>query len=215
MTSSGLFPPRTCEVRFDEEGSFVAKRQKHCDPTDPADGHKGDWWDHVAIDPAHRLVPAVVPGARSIENAEEVVAAVKGRTDGASARLMTGDEYPAYAAAIAAAFGEPVAGPTAGPGRRPIPPERRLPEGLTYATAHKEREDGRVAAVERRLIVGTERGLEEAREASPVSRAVNTSSVERQHGTDRGQNAREARKAYRFSKDWRAHEAMTYFTLSR
>ena len=46
-----------------------------------------------------------------------------------------------------------------------------------------------------------------------MSRTVNTSFVERQHGTDRGRNARKARKTYRFSKDWRVHEAMTYFTL--
>jgi hypothetical protein len=50
--------------------SLVAKKQANCDPTDPADDHKGDWWDHVAIDAEHRLVLAVVPGARSIENAE-------------------------------------------------------------------------------------------------------------------------------------------------
>ena len=215
MTSSWLFPPRTREVQFDEKWSFVAKKQKNCDPTDPADDHNGDWWDHVAIDSEHRLILAVVPGARSIENAEEVVTAVKRRTDGASARLMTSDEYPAYAAAIEAVFGAPVAGPTAGPGRRPILPRRRLPEGLTYATVHKEREDGRVVAVERRLIFGTGRGLEGALEVSLVSRSVNTSFVERQHGTDRGRNARKARKTYRFSKDWRVHEAMTYFTLYR
>ena len=85
-TSSWLFPPRTREVQFDEKWSFVAKKQKNCDPADPADDHKGDWWDHVAYDPEHRLVLAVVPGARSIENAEEVVAEVKDRTDGVAPR---------------------------------------------------------------------------------------------------------------------------------
>jgi hypothetical protein len=215
MTSSWLFPPRTREVQLDEKWSFVHKKQKNCDPANPADDHKGDWWDHVAIDPEHRLVLAVVPGARSIENAEEIVAEVKGRTDGASPRLMTSDEYPAYASAIEAAFGVPVAVSATGPGRRPILPGRQLPEELTYATVHKEREDDRVVAVERRLIFGTEWRLEEALEASAASRTVNTSFVERQHGTDRGRNARKARKTYRFSKDWRVHEAMTYYTLYR
>jgi IS1 family transposase len=215
MTSSWLFPPRTCEVQFDEKWSFVAKKQKNCDPADPADDHKGDWWDHVAFDPEHRLVLAVVPGARSIENAEEVVAEAKDRTDGASPRLMTSDEYPAYASAIEAAFGVPAAGPATGPGRRPVLPERPLSKGLTYATVPKERESDRVVAVERRLVFGTEGGLEAALGASSVSRTVNTSFVERQHGTDRGRNARKARKTYRFSKDWRVHEAMSYFTLYR
>ena len=48
---------------------------------------------------------------------------------------------------------------------------------------------------------------------SGVSRAINTSFVERQNGTDRHRNARKARKTYRFSKDWRSHEAAMYFTM--
>ena len=46
-----------------------------------------------------------------------------------------------------------------------------------------------------------------------MSRAVNTSFVERQNATDRHCNARKARKTYRFSKDWRHHEAVTYLTM--
>jgi len=160
-------------------------------------------------------VLAVVPGARSRENAEEVVAAAEGRTDGGTPRLMTGDEYPAYATAVEAAFGVPVPTPPGRPGRRPVLPRRRLPADLTCATVHKEREDDRVVAIERRLVFGTEGGLKAAPGASSVSRTVNTSFVERQGGTDRGRNARKARKTYRFSKGWRVHEAMTYFTLYR
>jgi hypothetical protein len=48
---------------------------------------------------------------------------------------------------------------------------------------------------------------------SAVSAAVNTVFVERQHGTDRNRNARKVRKTYCFSKDWGAHEAVSYFTL--
>lgn len=44
---------------------------------------------------------------------------------------------------------------------------------------------------------------------SRVSRAINTAFVERHNGTDRNRNAR---KTYCFSKDWRFHEAVTYFT---
>jgi hypothetical protein len=69
--------------------SFVAKKQKNCNPDDPADDHKGDWWDHVAYDPEHRLVLAVVPGARSIENAEEVVHQSHDRTGGREDVLLT------------------------------------------------------------------------------------------------------------------------------
>jgi hypothetical protein len=52
-----------------------------------------------------------------------------------------------------------------------------------------------------------------ALEESNVSRAINTSFVERQNGTDRHRNARKARKTYRFSEDCRFHESVTYLTM--
>ncbi len=79
MTNSWLFPPATREVQFDEMWSFVGKKPKHGDPLNPDDDPKGDWWDHVANDPQHKLVLAVVPGARVTEGVEELVAEVKNR----------------------------------------------------------------------------------------------------------------------------------------
>jgi LacI family transcriptional regulator len=35
---------------------------------DPDDAKHGDNWDHVALDPEHRLVVSVVPGKRTVEN---------------------------------------------------------------------------------------------------------------------------------------------------
>jgi hypothetical protein len=49
--------------------------------------------------------------------------------------------------------------------------------------------------------------------ASPVSKRVNTSFIERQNGTDRHRNSRKVRKTYRFSKKLAFHEAATYFTM--
>jgi hypothetical protein len=215
MTSSWLFPPQTREVQFDEKWSFVGKKQKNCDPTNSADDHKGDWWDHVAYDPEHKLVLAVVPGARVTESVEEVVAEVKGRLDDQPPVLATSDEHAPYETVLATAFSEVVPSQPSGPGRRPLLPERRLDPGLTYATVHKERAKDRVVAVHRRVVRGSRQAVDQALKASVCSRTINTSFVERQHATDRGQNARKARRTYRFSKDWRVHEAMTYFTLYR
>ena len=61
------FSPSDREVQLDEKWSFVFKKQEHCDPDDPADAQRGDCWDHMAYDPEHRLVLAVVPGARDAE----------------------------------------------------------------------------------------------------------------------------------------------------
>jgi IS1 family transposase len=192
----------------------VAKKQKNCDPLDPDDDDRGDAWDFVAYDPEHRLVLAVVPGARTVENTEAIVAEAKRRLGGEAPGLITSDEFPAYAKAIEAAFSEPA--PTPGkrkPGRPRVLPERRLAEGLSYATVHKHRENGRVVSVEQRQVFGTEEGLEEALGRSTASSRVNTSFLERQNGSDRGRNARNARRTYRFSKDWAVHEAMTYLTM--
>jgi hypothetical protein len=214
LTSSWLFPPRTSEVQSDEKWAFVGKKQKNCDPNDPGGARCGDYWDFVAFDPEHRLVLAVVPGARTAANAEAVVDEAKRRPGGTTPALLTGGELPAYATAIETTFSEPVPPPARrGPGRPRVLPERRLPEGLGYATVPKERENGRVAAVETKQVFGTAAALATAPDGSSASRVVNTSFVERHHGTDRGRNARKARKTYRFSKDWQVHEAMTYLTL--
>ncbi len=81
---------------------------------------------------------------------------------------------------------------------------------LVYATVHKEREKGRVVKVERRLVYGTPQQLEAALAASPVSKTVNTSFVERYNGTDRCFNSRKVRKTYAFSKDCELHEAASW-----
>jgi IS1 family transposase len=192
----------------------VYKKQRNCDSTNPDDDHRGDYWDHVAFDPESKLVLAVVPGARTEENARAIVAEVKQRVGCDPAPLMTSDEYAAYATAIEEIFSEPVPTPRPGkPGRRRVVPERKLPDNVVYATVHKHREDNHVIAVEQRQVLGTPEALDGMLSKSTASRQVNTSFVERQNATDRGRNARKTRKTYRFSKDWQVHEAMTYLTI--
>jgi IS1 family transposase len=192
----------------------VYQKQRNCDPADPDDDHRGDYWDHVAFDPEHKLVLAVVPGARTEENARAIVAEVGRRVGSDPPPLMTSDEYPAYATAIDEVFSEPVPAPRRrGPGRPRVMAERRLPDDVVYATVHKHREGGRVIAVGQRQVFGTPEGLEDMLGESTASRRVNTSFIERQNATDRGRNARKARKTDRFSKDWQVHEAMTYLAL--
>src|SRR5947209_664594 len=104
-TNSWLFPPATQEVQFDEKWSFVTEKRKHCQ--DGPAARCGDCWDHVALDPEHRLVLSVVVGKRTEENARQLVHEFRERTDGRLVNLMTSDEYPAYAAAIAELYAEP------------------------------------------------------------------------------------------------------------
>jgi hypothetical protein len=77
----------------------------------------------------------------------------------------------------------------------------------------KQRQKGRVVAIVTAVLVGTWQAVVGALERSKASRTINTSFLERHHLTDRHHNARRSRKTYRFSKDWRMHEAMTYLTM--
>jgi len=213
-TSWSPFPPRTNEVQFDEEWAFVAKKEANCDRCDPADDHKGDYWDHVALDPEHRPVVSAIPGARTIENTEALVADFRRRTEGRLMDLMTSDDYPAYETAILHAYGETVTPPRTGKPGRPKASYRAAPPGPTYATVTERRERGRVVEIGTRVVSGTAAAVLLALGRSRVGRAINTAFVERENATDRHRNARKARKTYRFSKDWRYHEAVTFLSLS-
>jgi hypothetical protein len=167
----------------------------------------------VALDPEHRLIVAVIPGKRTAANADALVREFHRRTGGRPMALITTDEYAPYREAILHAYSETVTPPRTGRRGRPRKPYRVAPADLLYATVHKTRRKGRVVKVEPRLVFGTAEALEAALARSASSRAVNTSFVERQNGTDRSRNARKIRKAYSFSKLWDVHEAITYFTL--
>ena len=121
------FSPRTREVQFDEKWAFVAKKEKNCDPDDPADDRKGDTWDHVAFDAESRLVVCVVPGERTAESVVAVVEDFKRRTGGRLMGLITTDGYPAYEGAILEAYGETVTPPRTGKRGRPRPRTRSRP----------------------------------------------------------------------------------------
>ena len=213
MTRWWRFPPQTREVQFDEKWAFVGKKEKHCAPEEPADTKRGDNWDHVALDPEHRLVVSVVPGKRTADKVEKLVQDFKHRTGARPMNLITSDEYPAYPPAILNAYGQEVVPPRTGKPGRPKAPYKVAPAELQYATVHKTREKGRVVEVDFRVVFGTVVGVMAALAQSLVSKAINTAFSERQNGTDRNRNARKVRKSYCFSKNWEVHEAVTYFTL--
>ena len=162
--------------------------------------------------PSTNWSSASSPG-RGAEEAEAVVADVKQRTEGRTLRLMTSDDYPAYKTAIEQVYGEDVTTTPSGRASRRMVPEKAVPPRLTYATVEKRRRRGRVVEILVHLIFGTMAALARALGLSRVSRQVNVSFLERYNATDRHKNARKVRKTYTFSKDWRVHESMTYFTM--
>jgi IS1 family transposase len=167
----------------------------------------------VALDAESRLVLAVVPGARDVEAVEEVVGEVKRRTGGRVLDLATSDDYPAYETALLNVYGQEVTTTAAGRPSRKMIPDKVPPAGMNYATVEKRREKGRVVEIVIRVVFGTMAAVQAVLENSKASRSINTSFLERQNATDRHHNGRKVRKTYTFSKDWRVHEAMTYFTM--
>lgn len=194
-------------MQCDEKWSFVGKKRRRCDPTDPGDHDKGDCWDFVALDAGHRLILRVVVGRRDNSAALKLMqdlwrqvpklapAASEPTKKKTDALLLVTDGYLGYPTSVRLAFGSPA------------------PPGLRYAVVQKRYDEhGHVVSVERHAVHGTERQIGRALEGSPVSTVANTAFVERHNATDRHRNARKARKTYRFSKSWGVHEAVTYFT---
>jgi IS1 family transposase len=186
----------------------VGKKEKNCDPDDPEDQRQGDHWDHVGLDAENRLVLSVVPGKRTAEKVQQLVADVKQRLGGHLPDLITTDEYPAYEAAILQAYGEEVVPQRTGKPGRPRNPYQIPPQKLKYATVHKTRKKGRVVKIDFRVIFGTVAAVTAALKRSQVSKAINTAFVERQNGTDRNRNARKVRKTSPFKLSLRAFSAV-------
>jgi len=209
-TSSWPFPPSTTKVQLDEKWSFVYKKEKNCDwEADPDDLFCGDQYDHVALDPDSRLVLSAFVGKREAETAEILVGDVKRRLGGRVPELITSDEYAPYRGAIEAVFGAEVTPPRTGKPGRPAGPRLELPAGLNYASVNKARQQGGVKEVTTRVVFGAVAAVA----ALLGCGRINTSYLERQHGTDRHRNARKVRRTYRLSKDWEMHALLSYFSL--
>ena len=85
-------PPQTRAVQCEEQGAVGGKKDKPCDPEDPADAAHGDKWDPGARDPAPRLVVSVVPGKRTADKGEKLGQDCKERPGGRPLNLSTSAE---------------------------------------------------------------------------------------------------------------------------
>jgi IS1 family transposase len=156
-----------------------------------------------------------VVGRRDADTVVQLFTDFYERTDGYLPELICTDEYAVYQTVILDTYG-------VCKHELELTPEEEaefslgdfhFPEEVTYATVHKHKEGGRVVAVTERLVLGSEERLEETLEGSERSRTVNTSFVERYHGTQRHFNARKKRKAYTFSKELSFHEAAVWLVV--
>lgn len=195
------------------------KKDKHCDPLDPADAFQGSYWDHVIIDPETKLIVSLVVGRRNADTVVQVFTDVFGRTDGHLPELICTDEYAVYETVILDTYGVfwrqemALTEQELADFERCGMPEFYFPVEITYASVHKEREKGRVVKVTSQVVLGSEEQAEQRLAESERSETINTSFVERWFGTQRQFNARKKRKAYTFSKELSFHEASTWLVV--
>jgi hypothetical protein len=200
-------------------GPSWGKKDKHCDPSDPADQQQGSYWGHVLIDADSRLIVTLVIGRREAATACQAFADFYRRTDGDLTPLITSDEYAPYYRAVMETYGVRKE-------ELELTDEQKVefgwdempavlfPQEVAYATVHKEREKGHVVRVEQRVVLGTEEQVAEALQQGTTAETVNTCYVERYHGTQRHFNARKARKRYTFSKELTFHVAVTWLCVT-
>jgi hypothetical protein len=164
-------------------------------------------------------VLGVVPGKRGAAHVLTLLRQVKRQLQGRVPGLVSSDEFASYRTLLRRVW--PAAPRPTRPDKRCTRRTRRLlpssthtrPDpALNYVTARKRRVAGRVVGVDPTVVFGTQRSVATALRRSTASHAINTSFLERHNATGRHRNARKARRSYRFSKDWLAHEAVTYFT---
>ena len=172
----------------------------------------------MIIDPETKLIVSLVVGRRNADTVVAVFTDSYDRTDGALPELIMSDEYAVDEAVILDTYGvcreelgltpeeEEAFAQRAAPGFY-------FPVEIAYATVHKEREGGRVVEVTKRVVLGSARQVETALAEAGQSQTINTSFVERYHGTQRQFNGRKKRKAYTFSKEVSYHEACTWLVV--
>jgi IS1 family transposase/transposase-like protein len=196
-------------IQFDEQWSFVKKKQKNCDPEEVHQA--GDFWDHTAISPDSKFIVSLVVGKRTQEQTQALVSDTQSRLQKGHLPLLFSDGYEGYEPSILEAFGRRYAAPKSGSAGRPRLDLIRWPQGLAYGQVIKSAKEQISDGIHLRVIRGKAQLL---RTLSLLGyEKINTSSVERQNGTSRLHNQRKVRKTLAFSKSHLDHGWMSWLSV--
>jgi transposase-like protein len=131
-------------IQFDEQWSFVKKKQKNCGPEEVHQA--GDFWAHTAIAPDSKLIVSLVVGKRTQEQTQVLVSDTQSRLQKGHLPVLFSEGYEGYEPSILEAFGRRYAAPKSGSAGRPRLDLIRWPQGLAYGqvikTAKEQIRDG-------------------------------------------------------------------------
>jgi hypothetical protein len=136
----------------------VCQKKKALDEND----HKalyGQTWVWAAMDPATRLIVCYLIGDRTLESCREFLQDLSARVD--NTPLFVTDELPHYKTVLSEIYSEEIPVEKTGKRGRPRKPERKINSDLDYATVHKTRKKGKITKVERRIVYGEEKRIDE------------------------------------------------------
>lgn len=202
------------ECQLDELWSFVHKKEAHLTAVEKIRMLYGDAWVWIAFAPEWRLVPAFVIGKRVQENADLLIERLKAVSCG-HIPFFTSDQLYHYPKALLNGYGVPEVRLHL-PGKRGRKPKLKLlpPPDLLYAQVVKQRQNGQVVQVTKKVIFGRPAAIESRLAASTTSQTINTSFVERNNLTCRQCNGRLSRKVLSFSKDLTWMEKHLWLSLA-
>jgi IS1 family transposase len=172
----------------------------------------GRHWLWASLDPESKLVINFFIGQRTLEDCKLFIKDLISRIQ--SKPLFTSDELPHYRTALAEQFSHLENQPKSGKRGRPKKPKVVIDPELKYATVHKTRDNGRVVKVERKIIFGDPRLIDQIIEASKTSGTINTSFIERANLTLRNHNRKLTRKTLCFAKIKQALVAQTSIVIT-
>jgi IS1 family transposase len=150
------------------------------------------------MDSTTRLIVCHLVGDRTLESCRKFLKELSWRVD--NIPLFTSDELVHYKTILGEIYSEEILAESTGKRGRPRNPQRKIDPNLDYAVVHKTRENGKVVKVERRIIYGDEKRIDEKIAQSP-GKKINTSYIERVNGTLRQTDSHIRRKSQTFAKE--------------
>ena len=196
-------------IQFDEQWSFVKKKQRNCGPEETHQA--GDFWDHRAIAPDSKLIVSLVVGKRTQEQTQALVSDTQSRLQKGHLPALFSDGYEGYEPSILEAFGRRYAASKTDLAGRPRQGIIRWPQGLAYGQVIKSAKGQFSDGIHLKVIRGKAQLLHTLSLLGYGK--INTSSVERQNGTSRLHNQRQVRKTLAFSKSHLYHGWMSWLSV--